>query len=50
MIQLPDYILREVLTITKVLSERHPVESTRYKNAVRRAIILRRKLNKYTKK
>lgn len=44
--QIPDYIFNEMLAITKVFAERVPTTSTKYINAVRRASILNKKMQK----
>lgn len=40
----PDYIFNQLLAILKVFFERKPQDSNRYKNAVRKAILLYPKL------
>jgi len=45
----PDYMFNEMLAITKVFAERHPVNSTKHINAIRRARILHEKMMKYDK-
>lgn len=44
---IPDYMFNEMLAITKVFAERYPANSTRHINAVRRAGILNKKMQKY---
>lgn len=44
--QIPNYILSEITTICKVFSEKHPPSSLKHINAIRRAVLLHRKLEK----
>ena len=48
--QIPDYIFNEMLAITKVFADRTPTNSTKHINAIRRGVILNKKMQKYKTK